>query len=253
MAAEHLGAAIATAHRVTDLGEGARPWERDVAGRRTQGHRLHAGVVRCRDPVVERHAGTGSTVARTASSAILPAVEQRTGPTTPPIHAAGTDPGYVPGLTAPRPAEAEEAASEEVAERAPDDADREEGPEAEFDAERPDSEEGVLGEDSRDDEEAEDEGDGPVFEVSDRRSSITAGRAGIRFQLDGETAEFPWEEIGAVEVDTARFGRRFALTVYTTALRWYSADVEAPARSLLKVWTVELDAALDAYFEDSRP
>ena len=97
----------------------------------------------------------------------------------------------------------------------------------------------------------EEEIDGPVFEVSDRRGSITADRTGVRFTLDGEEAEFGWDEIGAVEVDAARFGRRFTVTVYMTTRRWYSAEVTAPAKSHLREWAAELDVALDAYFEQT--
>ena len=49
----------------------------------------------------------------------------------------------------------------------------------------------------------------------------------------------------------ARFGRRFTVTVHLATRRWFDAEVEAPARSLLKEWTAELDAVLDAYFEES--
>lgn len=93
--------------------------------------------------------------------------------------------------------------------------------------------------------------DGPVFEVSDRRSSMSADRSGVRLQLDGEEAEFRWDEIGAVEVGSPRFGRRFAVTVHTTDHHSYEADVEAPARSSLKEWEAGLDAVLDAYFEEA--
>ena len=41
---------------------------------------------------------------RTGSSSILPAVEQSIDSTTKPEFAAGTDPAYIPGLTAPAPA-----------------------------------------------------------------------------------------------------------------------------------------------------
>ncbi|WP_055547067.1 hypothetical protein [Streptomyces sp. NBRC 110028] len=185
-------------------------------------------------------------------------MEQRIGPITPPVPAAGTDPGHIPGLTPPPPDETEEVTTEartatEEAPEAPaeaagqpvddvgaDDA----GPESEDEADEADEAE----------EQAEDgdgDGDGPVFEVSDRRGSITAKRSGVVFQLDGETAEFSWDEIGAVEIDTPRFGRRFGVTVYTTAKRWYTADVEAPARGALKEWTAKLDEVLDAYFEDT--
>ncbi|HEY5834509.1 hypothetical protein [Streptomyces sp.] len=137
------------------------------------------------------------------------------------------------------------------------------------------SNEGVSGEDASDedasDEDASDEdasGDGtpeaadpgdtedgadeaPLFEVSDRRASITADRTGITLRLDDQEAEFDWDEIGAVEIDTPRFGRRFAITVYTSGRRWYQADVEAPSRSTLKSWTAELDAVLDAHFAEN--
>ncbi|WP_329031964.1 hypothetical protein OIE71_03205 [Streptomyces sp. NBC_01725] len=93
--------------------------------------------------------------------------------------------------------------------------------------------------------------EGPVFEVSDRRASMTAGRTGIRLTLDEEEAEFGWDEIGAVEVETPRFGRRFTVTLHTTGRRHYQSEVDAPSRSSLKEWTAELDVVLDAYFEEA--
>ncbi|MFE5840871.1 hypothetical protein ACFQ7N_04400 [Streptomyces niveus] len=98
---------------------------------------------------------------------------------------------------------------------------------------------------------ADDDEDGPVFDISDRRASMTADRTGIRFQLDETEAEFGWDEIGAVEVETPRFGRRFTVTLHTTGRRRYQSDVDAPSRSSLKAWTAELDAVLDRYFEES--
>ncbi len=181
------------------------------------------------------------------------------------MHTAGTDPGYIPGLTSPRPADEEEDAPDKAAaERPPEEGtaedepelDEEEGVEAEAESGgEADASKDVVASDGETDgdEEAEDadEDGGAVFEVSDRRGAIRAGRRGVTFELDGEKAEFGWDEIGAVEVDTPRFGKRFGITVYTTNRRWYTADVEAPARKLLKEWTAELDAVLDAYFEDS--
>jgi hypothetical protein len=173
-------------------------------------------------------------------------VEQRIGPIIPPLHTAGTDPGHIPGLTPSRP----DGADEEVVEQPVEDAVPSVAPEGAVPAEETEPKE-VVAESTDDAEEgAEAKGAGPLFEISDRRSSITAGSNGVTFKLDGETAEFRWDEIGAVEMDTPRFGRRFGVTVYTTAHRWYTADVEASARSLLKEWTAELDAVLDAYFED---
>ncbi|MDT3395134.1 hypothetical protein RKE29_00415 [Streptomyces sp. B1866] len=179
-------------------------------------------------------------------------MEQRTGPITPPMPAAGTDPAYIPGLTPPPSGGAEEAAAEERAEEhAPEDAAAEA-------ADAPvqlveDAEEAEDAEDLAEPEGAPEDGGadgGPVFEAADRRSTIRADRAGVTLRLDGETAEFDWDEIGAVEIDTPRFGRRFSVTVYTTSRRWYQGDVDAPAKSALKEWTAQLDAVLDAYFED---
>ncbi|MFI0895475.1 hypothetical protein [Streptomyces sp. NPDC020983] len=103
-----------------------------------------------------------------------------------------------------------------------------------------------------DDADAEDEVDRgePLFEVSDRRATILADKVGIIFRLDEEEADFTWDEIGAVEIDTPRFGKRFKVTVYTGPRRWFEAHVEARSRSLLKTWTAELDAVLDEHFED---
>ncbi|MFD5748820.1 hypothetical protein [Streptomyces sp. NPDC127033] len=216
-------------------------------------------------------------------------MEQRIDPKIQTEFAAGTDPAYIPGLVAPappkpagkepgraedeteEPAAADEAAAPATAEKG------EEQPQAE---QRPDEhdERGAAGErdapgerdedDERDPaaekEPAEDRSedgtedgaragleDGPVFEVSDRRGSITADREGVRFRLDDQEAEFDWDEIGAVEVKTPRFGRRFTVTVHISARRWFDAEVEAPSKNLLKQWEAELDEVLDAYFEES--
>jgi hypothetical protein len=174
-------------------------------------------------------------------------VEQQIDPKTKLDIAVGTDPAFVPVLSGPAPAvkerEEESTATESDAGTGPDSGTDEAG-----DAEAAAATDG-------DDEAAEEAdapvADGPVFEVSDRRGSITAGPAGIRFTLDDQEADFRWDEIGAVEVRPARFGRRFTVTVHVAANRWFNADVEAPARGRLKEWTEELDAVLDAYFEEA--
>ncbi|MER7793497.1 hypothetical protein [Streptomyces sp. NPDC097640] len=190
-------------------------------------------------------------------------MEQRIGPSTPPVPAAGFDPAYIPGLTAPRPAEEEPPKEKaEKAEEPLEDAEAEAGTEADAEAEaeaeaetKADAEAETADADADEEtaDEDEDEAGGPVFEASDHRGSIAARRGGVTLRLDGETAEFDWSEIGAVEIDTPRFGRRFSVTVYTTARRWYTADVAASSKKVLKEWTTELDAVLDAYFEDAKP
>jgi hypothetical protein len=178
--------------------------------------------------------------------------------------AAGTDPAFVPGLTGPPPAakEGNEGAGRASAAE-PEDRKPEPEPAAAADT-APDAETGAgtdtdpqdtdtdtdTGTDPQDTAPEDAAADGPAFEVRDRRGSIAADRSGIRFTLDDQEAEFTWDEIGAVEVKPARFGRRFTVTVHVAANRWFNADVEAPARGRLKEWTEELDAVLDAYFEE---
>ncbi|MBN3929134.1 hypothetical protein IQ279_05675 [Streptomyces verrucosisporus] len=172
-------------------------------------------------------------------------MEQLRGPVIPPVTAAGTDPAYIPGLAPPSPDRAgEEAAGEEVEQK------QEETPAGESAGEQETGDRDEAGsEDGEQDGEQDEDGDGgSAFEASDRRGSIAAGRFGVVFRLDGEEARFPWDEIGAVETDLPRFGRRFSVSVCTTARRWYEADVDAPSRKVLKEWDEEFDAVLDEWF-----
>jgi hypothetical protein len=92
--------------------------------------------------------------------------------------------------------------------------------------------------------------EGPVFEASDRRARIVADHRGVRLALDDQECEFRWDEIGAVETESPRFGKRFTITVHTPDRRWYPIEIEATARSRFEEWESELDAVLDAYFEE---
>ncbi|MFJ4915857.1 hypothetical protein [Streptomyces sp. NPDC088726] len=182
-------------------------------------------------------------------------MEQRIDPNTQPAYAAGTDPAYIPGLTAPRTTGKADKEPEPTEEPAPEDA---VPGKAAAEAVSEDAEsDGEAVAEAADDEEDENEdtdgrpADGPAFEVSDRRGSIAADSQGIRFTLDDQEAEFGWDEIGAVELKPARFGRRFTVTVHMSTRRWFNAEVEAANRSSLKEWTEGFDAVLDAYFEES--
>ncbi|MFF2365547.1 hypothetical protein ACFVU0_23015 [Streptomyces sp. NPDC058122] len=190
-------------------------------------------------------------------------MEQRIGSKSQPLDAAAVNPAYIPGLTSPVPAEpadavveteeatAEETVSDEAVsdEAASDDAVSDEAasdevPAAEIPGEADSVEEA---------ESAEESGpapDGPVFETSDRRASIRADHTGVRLRLDDQEAEFRWDEIGAVETESPRFGKRFTITVHTPERRWYPIEIEANARARFKEWEEQLDAVLDAYFED---
>ncbi|MFI6080943.1 hypothetical protein ACIBBB_08190 [Streptomyces sp. NPDC051217] len=211
---------------------------------------------------------------------------ERIDPIIQPVPAAGTDPGYIPGLMAPRLVEEaddaakdvpREAADEETAEELtegagasraaaaddPESTDAKAGTEAGSGAgATPDAETGDKADDADDadgavsfskdaSDDLDADKDGPVFDVSDRRASMTADRTGVRLRLDETEAEFGWDEIGAVEIETPRFTRRFTVTLHTTGRRRYQSEVDAPSRSSLKKWTADLDAVLDAYFEEA--
>ncbi len=195
----------------------------------------------------------------TGSSTILPAVEQRIGSKSQPLDAAAVNPAYIPGLTSPATAEPKDAVVEEaVSEEA---AVEDVAPEEEVSAET--STESEEEADSETESETESETgtgtdpepvpDGPVFEASDRRASIKADHDGVRLRLDDQEAEFRWDEIGAVETESPRFGKRFTVTVHTPDRRWYPIEIEATARSRFKEWEEQLDAVLDAYFEEGAP
>ncbi|GAA2640065.1 hypothetical protein [Streptomyces vastus] len=199
-------------------------------------------------------------------------MEQRIGPSIQPLQGAAADPAFVPGITGPRPADpkdpkdpaeetaaSEENASEEsetAAEQAAhvsdegasaesDEADQsDDADETEASAE---AEEAVESE--PDDSEAA-PADGPVFEASDYRAKITADHRGVRLRLDDHEAEFRWDEIGAVESETSRFGRWYTITVHTPERRWYPVELRIPSRAKVKEWEKELDEVLDAYFQE---
>ncbi|MFF4273293.1 hypothetical protein [Streptomyces sp. NPDC001536] len=163
-------------------------------------------------------------------------MEQRIGSSSKPLEGAGFDPAFIPGLTSPvsgEPEDAEEPRAEEDALAKKEDAtDIEEEP-------TPDEPEADA-----------DAVDGPVFEASDRRAKIVADAKGVRLSLDEERCEFRWDEIGAVETETPRFGKRYTVTVHTPDRRWYPIEVEATSRARFQEWDEQLDAVLDAYFED---
>ncbi|MFF3874569.1 hypothetical protein [Streptomyces sp. NPDC001978] len=153
-----------------------------------------------------------------------------------PVTGAGFDPAFIPGITAPAATEAE---------AEPQDANPAEPARAE-DAEPESAQPEESAEESAEDEK---QAEGPVFEAADRRAKIVADGKGVRLSLDEESCEFSWDEIGAVETESPRFGKRFTVTVHTPDRRWYPIEIEATSRARFAEWESELDAVLDAYFE----
>ncbi|MFL4906711.1 hypothetical protein ACJ6WF_26845 [Streptomyces sp. MMS24-I2-30] len=219
-------------------------------------------------------------------------MEQRIGSSSQPLEGAGFDPAFIPGITAPVPAERQgtepadaaetddpasadaEAPAAKVSEpvsgkateqtkESEEESESAKGPESGTETESvqdpesdtdPESEKDAESvaddEDEQDEQDGEDSSDGPVFEAADRRARIVADQEGVRLRLDEESCEFRWDEIGAVETESPRFGKRFTITVHTPDNRWYPIEIEATARARFKEWEDQLDAVLDAYFEE---
>ncbi|MEG3630537.1 hypothetical protein [Streptomyces poriticola] len=179
-------------------------------------------------------------------------MEQRIGSSSKPLEGAGFDPAFIPGLTSPAAGEPKDTEPEDATPEDAQPADAEPGGAGTGEAGR--AEEAAVG--GRDEqrggesEEAAADPDGPVFEASDRRARMVADHRGVRLGLDDQECEFRWDEIGAVETETARFGKRFTVTVHTPERRWYPIEIEAKSRSDFKEWEAALDRVLDAYFDD---
>lgn len=198
-------------------------------------------------------------------------MEQRIGPNSKPLKGgplkaepvtgAGFDPAFIPGLTGPTPTgpatkepETEGPAADPVTAGDATGGDTAAGETTAQDAAssapkppEPASSGAAAGEEKAD----EADGDGPVFEASDRRARIVADREGVRLRLDEEACEFHWDEIAAVETESPRFGKRYTVTVHTPDRRWFPIEIEATARARFKEWDEQLDAVLDAYFEEA--
>ncbi|MGW3950668.1 hypothetical protein ACWEKM_06850 [Streptomyces sp. NPDC004752] len=193
-------------------------------------------------------------------------MEQRIGSSSQPIEGAGFDPAFIPGITAPVSAERQDTEPEDAVEpeetvsakdavSAKDTDSAEDAVSAketasveETEAPAAKTEEAAESEPERGEDGAGP--DGPVFEAADRRARIVADRKGVRLRLDEESCEFRWDEIGAVETESPRFGKRFTITVHTPDRRWYPIEIEASARTRFKEWEEQLDTVLDAYFEE---
>nr|WP_308460656.1 hypothetical protein [Streptomyces sp. Ru72] len=174
-------------------------------------------------------------------------MEQRIGSSSQPLDGAGVDPAFIPGLTSPVAVDRKDSVEPDDSVEPNDSVEPEDVvPETEAAAAEPEQE-APAGETPAEGQEAS---DGPVFEAADRRARIVADRSGVRLRLDDQECEFRWDEIGAVETETARFGKRFTVTVHTPERRWYPIEIEADSRARFQEWETRLDEVLDAYFED---
>ncbi|MYT08113.1 MULTISPECIES: hypothetical protein [Streptomyces] len=178
-------------------------------------------------------------------------MEQRIGSSSKPLEGAGFDPAFVPGLTSPVSGETEDTEPADAVEAA----DTHEPTVTEAASSAAEVTAGEVEKTAGEAEETagEEIPDGPVFEAADRRAKIVADHRGVRLALDDQACEFRWDEIGAVETESPRFGKRFTITVHTPDRRWYPIEIEATSRARFAEWDEQLDAVMDKYFEDEAP
>ncbi|MFE9039309.1 hypothetical protein ACFYOG_00235 [Streptomyces sp. NPDC007818] len=182
-------------------------------------------------------------------------MEQSNGPIQQPLRAASADPGFIPGLTgaaSPFKDAVPRSAVRDAPEETVKDAEPEAQPEAEAEVEAEvEADAEVDAETDAEDVARPAPGDGPSFEAADRRGRIVADAEGVRLSYDEEACEFRWDELAAVESEKGRFGKRFTVTVHTPDRRWYPIEIIAPDRGHIAGWEAELDAVLDAYFDEA--
>ncbi|MDH6225304.1 hypothetical protein M2169_002274 [Streptomyces sp. MJP52] len=197
----------------------------------------------------------GRVFRRVVSWTILRAVEQSIGSNTKPLTPpAAVDPALIPGLTVPVAADGE---PEDAARDAAPDGDEavvEDAVPGTEDTARADA--APAGDPAEAGSEAAGSGpapvpDGPVLEAKDFRARIVADHAGIRLSLDDQECDFRWDEVGAVETQTSKLGKRYTVVVHTPDQRWYWIEIDAKSRADVARWDSELDAVLDAYFEEA--
>ncbi|MFC8403002.1 hypothetical protein ACFUG9_05210 [Streptomyces griseoincarnatus] len=183
-------------------------------------------------------------------------MEQRIGSSSSkPLEGAGFDPAFIPGLTAPATGREEDAKDTKDAPGTDegggvDDTATAAAPDEVAAAGESEDSPAAGADEGAGDDEPENAPDGPAFEASDRRAALVADHRGVRLRLDDQECEFRWDEIGAVETETARFGKRFTVTVHTPDRRWYPIEIEADSRRRFAEWDAALDKVLDAYFDD---
>ncbi|MEV3871763.1 hypothetical protein [Streptomyces sp. NPDC049906] len=170
------------------------------------------------------------------------------------VDAAAIDPAHVPGIATPVAVSKPGAARPDGGDRDGNDPPARSETAAEPEAAVPSEPEESEVEESEVEESGTATGsavpEGPAFEAADRRGSMAVDGTGVRFTLDDQAAEWTWDEIGAVEVTTGRFPRRLTLYVHTPDRRWYPNEVHARSKGELARWVEELDAALDAWFDE---
>ncbi|MFF4502971.1 hypothetical protein [Streptomyces sp. NPDC001401] len=88
---------------------------------------------------------------------------------------------------------------------------------------------------------------GPEFMAVDRHNSIVVDAEGVAFELNGASADFPWQEIRSVHYKASPSGKDLMMAVVHLDGRFYECVVEAKPRAQLGQWFAQLAAVLGYY------
>ncbi|MEN8653578.1 hypothetical protein ABCR94_23970 [Streptomyces sp. 21So2-11] len=88
---------------------------------------------------------------------------------------------------------------------------------------------------------------GPEFLAADRRFAIVIDEAGVCFESQGHTAEFPWHDITTVHYKQGTSGHILMVGVVLTDGRFLDCAVVAKNRGMLQEWFEEIAPVLGEY------
>jgi hypothetical protein len=81
----------------------------------------------------------------------------------------------------------------------------------------------------------------------DRHNSIVVDSAGVTFEVNGVSAEFPWQEVRSVHYRPSPSGKHLMMGVVHLDGLFYECVVEAKPRARIQEWFAQLPAVLGYY------
>ncbi|GAA3220693.1 hypothetical protein MTQ10_28150, partial [Streptomyces sp. XM83C] len=88
---------------------------------------------------------------------------------------------------------------------------------------------------------------GPEFVAVDTHNAIVVDADGVTLDINGVSAEFPWQEVRSVHYRAGANGRKLMLGVIHLDGHFYESEVEARPKARLTQWFTQLAWVLHHY------
>ncbi|MGS2590089.1 hypothetical protein [Streptomyces hebeiensis] len=88
---------------------------------------------------------------------------------------------------------------------------------------------------------------GPDFLAADRRSAVVVDAAGVSFECNGHTLDFPWQDIATVHYKAGSPGHVLMVAVVLPDGRFFECAVIARNRGKLQQWFADLAPVLGVH------